>query len=583
VVSKRWNLPELDIERLGGLQRETRCSPTVAALLMRRGLSRPQDAQRFLEPKLPDLSEPQTLPDIEPAVERITRAIERRERVTIFGDYDVDGVSSTCLMLDFFHIVEFPVHHRLPHRQRDGYGLHTNAVRELADEGTELIITVDNGSASRVEIEVARDLGIDVVVIDHHQPSRPIPEPVAFVNPWLREESNGFRAFAGVGVTFKVVWALCQHFSRAKKLSPSFRDFLVDSMALVALGTVSDVVPLLDENRVMTKFGLRALESSRRPGLRKLVEICLPPGETRQDLEASHIGFRIGPRLNAAGRLGDAGDAVDLLRAQNDEEAERLLEKLENENRRRRSIEADILADARRRVHEDFDLDRDRCIVLADDSWHPGVIGIVAARLVEEFFRPTLLFAITGDRGRGSARSIPGVDIHAALSSSQVHLLKFGGHALAAGAEVEVDKLDDLRDALNAAIDLPPCEMIPEIDVDCRLSLDEVTSGLLDEISRLSPFGEGNPEPLFAATDVEIAGQPRVMGANGKHLAFHVREPGSNNKAFRAVAFGMGALYPLIERRGTRVSILYRPQWNEWQGRRSIELRVTDLRTTRDP
>ena len=581
VARKIWNVHEPDRDSLESFARELGCSETLASLLLRRGIELPEDATSFLEPKLHDLAEPDALPDIDRAVERIGTAIQKRERVVIFGDYDVDGISSTCLLLDAFRLFEFSVRHRLPDRLKDGYGLRVSVVEEIAEEGADLIITVDNGSSARAEVERARELGIDVVVIDHHQPGEQLPEPVAFVNPWLDEKAAAFTSLAGVGVTFKVVWALCQWISKAKKLSDRFRNFLVDALAFVALGTVADVVPLRGENRVLTKFGLRALQSSARPGVRALVDLSLQNARPDTRLEASHIGFRMGPRINAVGRLGRADEAVELLMTDCDEDASRLVNILDRENQRRRTIEAEIVEMARQRVLDEYDLDVDRCIVLGDEGWHPGVIGIVASRLVDEFFRPVLLFALEGDRGRGSARSIPQVHIHRAMTCCSDHFVQFGGHALAAGAEIERDRLPELRTALHEAIETDVSEMRPAVDVDCHLPLSAIGSELLHEISKLQPYGEGNPEPLFAATGLEIAGQPRLMGQDGKHLSFHVKQPGGTAfraVAFRAVAFGMGKRYPEIEKRGTEVSLLFRPQWNEWQGRRSIELHVQDLR-----
>ena len=597
MVAKRWHIPDLDADRLQDLRRHVSCTETLASILLRRGIDDVDDAARFLDPKLLDLVEPSTLPDIDLAVDRIGRAIAERERVAIFGDYDVDGLASTCLLRDFFQLLDFPVRCRLPHRLREGYGLRDETVRDFAVEGTDLLITVDNGSSARAPIELARSLGIDVVVIDHHQPSDLPPEPVALVNPWLSKDERAFRELAGVGVTFKVVWALSQHFSRAKKLSPRFRQFLLDSLALVALGTVADVVPLRGENRVLTKFGLVALRDTSRPGLRKLVELCLPatgPGSggpsngrtvartngganrRRPSLEARDIGFRIGPRLNAAGRLGQAEIAMRLLTTESETEADELLGVLEADNEHRRAIEAAILATARTRILADVDLSVARCLVLGDADWHPGVLGIVAARLVDEFYRPTLLFAIDGDRARGSARSIPHVHLHDAMSRCAEHFVQFGGHAFAAGAEIDPARIDSLRVALHDAIDVAPHDMVPTVEVDCRLPLDAIDATLLAELARLSPHGAGNPVPLFVASDVEIVGQPRVIGRDGQHLTFHVREPGGH-AAFRAVAFGLGARVRDIARRGTRVSLLFEVRWNEWQGQRAIELRVLEL------
>jgi single-stranded-DNA-specific exonuclease len=414
---------------------------------------------------------------------------------------------------------------------------------------------------------------MDVVITDHHQPAADLPRAVAHVNPWLGPSPSCGRELAGVGVAFKLVWALCQKLSRAKKLSPEFRQFLLESLALVALGTISDVVPLRGESRVLARHGLPALQSSRRPGIRRLVAAALGVDRSRK-LEASHVGFRLGPRLNAAGRLGRADLAMNLLATGCEAEAARLMDTLERENRKRREIQERMQLVALERIREQVDLERDRAIVLADREWHPGVLGIVAARLAEEFYRPTLLFAIQGDRCRGSARSVAGVHICNALGDCREHLQGYGGHALAAGVECGLASLERLRQALNVAIDLAPLEMVPAIEVDCEVSLSQIGPQLLEELSRLSPFGESNPEPLLAARDLEVVGAPRLAGEGGKHLCFFVREHGVT---FRAVAFGQGSLLDSIDRRAARVSLLFQPRWNHWRGRREIELYVREL------
>jgi len=584
VVSKRWNLTAVDPALRDRLSREATCSSTIADLLIRRGITEREDAARFLAPKLLHLGEPDALPDLDLAVSRLDAALARNEKIAIFGDYDVDGITSTCLLLDFFRQLERTALYRLPNRLRDGYGLSLGAIEAFAAQGIDLVITVDNGSSARREIARAAELGIDVIVIDHHQPSSDPPRPVALVNPWCAPTADAFRDLAGVGVTFKFVWAMCQRLSRAKKLSPQFRNFLLDSLALVALGTISDVVPLHGENRVFAKFGLQALATSRRPGLRALVDLAQRGNGNgarsgdRPRLDASDVAFRIGPRINAAGRLGDAEVAIRLLTTDDPATATRLAGELDRENRRRREIEAEITAQARQRVLDELDVSRDRAIVLGDPDWHAGVIGIVAARLVEEFYRPTLLFTMRDGTWRGSARSIAGVHLVDVLERCADRLLQFGGHAYAAGAEVAADGLPALREALNRSIDIDPAAMVPEIDVDGAIHLDAVDGALLDDLGRLSPHGAGNPEPLFAALDAEIVGSPRVMGANGQHLSFWVRRPGGRGPAFRAVAFGMGERHEEIRRRGTRVELLCRPQWNEWQGRREVQLLVQDLR-----
>ncbi|MEM7263894.1 MAG: single-stranded-DNA-specific exonuclease RecJ, partial [Planctomycetota bacterium] len=554
-MQKRWRLPEIDETLFRRLAEDTQCSAVLAKLLVRRGVKTSGDAAAFLDPKLLDLAEPDALPNVDLAVDRIERSLRDDESVAIFGDYDVDGVSSTCLLVDFFRLIGKEVRFRLPHRLSEGYGLREEAVRELVSDGVQLIITVDNGSSAKGPIEVAKELGADVVVIDHHQPAEDLPEPYAHVNPLLDTSGRCFRSYAGVGVAFQVVWALCQRLSKAKKISDEFRRFLVDSLGLVALGTIADVVPLVGENRILAKYGLIALQNSTRPGIRKLVDACLQSGRPTavRRMEASHVGFRAGPRINAAGRLGSAGQAIELLSAESEERAAELLEQLESENERRRDLDARILATARERVLNELDLSKDRAIVLGDADWHPGVVGIVASRLVEEFYRPTLLFALEGDRSRGSARSIPGVNIFEAMSRCSHLFRKYGGHSQAAGAEIDSSRLPDLQRALSDAVELPIEEMVPEVEADCSISLREVDASFLDDVKKLAPYGEGNPEPSFVARDVEVVGQPRRMGKTGQHLSFFVREQG---RAFRAVAFGKGDFVEQLEPRKA-VSLLF--------------------------
>ena len=589
VVRKaRWVFPEFDDSDRGRLAHGADCSTLFAGLLLRRGVREVDAARDFLEPKLLQLSDPDELPDMGRAVDRIERALRDGETIAVFGDYDVDGVTSTCLLVDFFHLIDHSVRYRLPHRVSEGYGLREATVRELAADGVELLITVDNGSSSRREIDLANELGMEVVVVDHHQPSEDLPRPVAHVNPLLDTTGRVFPDFAGVGVVYKLVWALSKRLSRATKLSPQFRTFLLDSLGLVAMGTIADVVNLHGENRVLAKFGLQALSASRRPGIRALVTACLSPGSgarprgqggaatdaVRARVESNHVGFRLGPRINAVGRLGSAETALELLTTDCETRAQELLGELETENIRRREIERAMFEEARAMVLESYDLESERAIVVGDPGWHPGVVGIVASRLVEEFFRPAVVFAIDGDRARGSARSIPQVHLTDAFGKCRDLLRGYGGHAMAAGAELDPSRLEEFRAALSDAVDVPVSEMVPEIESDGPVQLPELTGQFLDDLRRLEPHGRGNPEPLLVARDLEVVGEPRRMGKDGRHLSFFVRAQG---RAFRAVAFGQADRYDEITRLG-RVSLLFQPTWNTWRGKKEIELNVRDIR-----
>jgi len=560
------------------LARSLSRSRLLASLLVRRQVEDPESAQRFLSPKLLHLHDPYLLPGMEAAVARIDDAIRRREAIAIFGDYDVDGISSTCLLYDFFRFIGYPVRYRLPNRLSEGYGLRGEGVRELAAAGIRLIVTVDNGSSAVEEVDLARVLGVDVVITDHHQPPEALPCPAAHVNPLLPGSLYPFKDLAGVGVAFKLVWALAQRLSRQKKLSDELRTFLLESLALVALGTISDVVPLLGENRILAKFGLTALQRTQRPGLKKLVEAALDRGGDTK-LDAGHVGFRLGPRINAAGRLGRAETAIDLLLADEDAAASRLARTLENENSRRKEIERGMTETARELVLQSVDLSSDRAIVLGCEGWHAGVLGIVAAKIAEEFSRPTVLLTLEEGKARGSARSVPGVHICNALSSCRQLLQGFGGHEMAAGVELDASLLESLRAALNEAIPLEPHRMVPDVDVDAEVRLSEITERFVGELSLLEPFGRGNPEPLLVARGVLVVGTPRVLGEKGLHLAFMARQ---DSVALRAVAFDQGKLLPELARPDTRLDLLFHPRISRWQGRTSVELHVRDIAFVRD-
>jgi single-stranded-DNA-specific exonuclease len=574
--NKVWSSCEIDEARCSDLSQEANCSPQVAALLLSRGIDSGEKAQRFLHPRLVHLLDPGVLPEIDKAAERINGAIAQNESICVFGDYDVDGVTSTCLLLNFFQQVGKEVAYRLPDRFKGGYGLNCDVIRELASAGVQLLITVDNGSSSQAEIALAAELGMDVVVCDHHQPSEDSPNPIAHVNPWLSDDESVFKDLAGVGVTYKLVWELCRCFTRQKKLSEEFSNFMRECLGLAALGTIADMVPLHGENRILAKFGLQKLRESRKPGISKLVNAALKRDASRDHLTSEDVGFSIGPKINAAGRLSNADFALRLLMAEDNDQADELIQVLDRENNKRKKIGAEIFEDVCNRIETAYDLGKEKVIVLGDEAWHPGVLGIVASRVVEKYYRPAFLFSIEEGIAKGSARSIKGVEMCDALAECGDLFERFGGHAMAAGGTLQAEKLDALRAALNEIIDIDPSAMVPEIEFDCQLELEEIDNVLLSEVARLEPFGAGNSEPLFATMDLEIVGSPKLMGKDGRHISFHVRKKARGKTAFRAVAFFMGDRCEEISR-GNRVSLLYRPRINSWRGKSKIELHIKDL------
>ncbi len=559
----------------GRIAEELSCSRVLGGLLVARGIDGPEAADRFLNATLHDLADPSLMPGIDAAVERIVRAIRERQRVVVFGDYDVDGLASTALFLEFFEFVGCPAECCIPRRLEEGYGLNLEAVRRLAAAGAQLIVTVDNGSSAVEEVALARSLGVDVVITDHHLLSDPAPEPLAFVNPWIPGSRYPFSELAGVGVAFKVIWAICRRLSASTKVSERFKGFMLESLALVALGTISDVVPLVGENRILARYGLRALEESTRPGLCALVDLALRDERGQRDLEARDVAFRIGPCINSAGRLGEADVALRALITRDPVEASQLVRRLARDNDRRRNIEREIYEEARELLLSSVDLDSDRAVVLAGEGWHPGVIGIVASRLVDEFFRPTLLISLEDGVGKGSARSIPQVQIRDVLERASDCLDNFGGHARAAGVRLEASSVDALREKMNRAIDVPPEAMVPELEIDGEYPLRDWTPDVLRDVARLAPFGEGNREPIFATRGIDVVGSPRLIGRDGAHLSFFVRQ---DERALRAVAFGLGDYHREITRSNARVSMAYRPVLGRWRNEERVELFARELR-----
>ncbi len=571
IHSHDWELNSVDASLKQEFLNELDCSEVLADLLVRRSFRSVEKAAEFLDPKLSHLHDPDLLPGLQEAVERIVQSIRENEKVVIFGDYDVDGLSSTALLYEFLSFVGKPPETYIPERLSEGYGLNVEAVKKLSRQEVDLIITVDNGSTAFEAAQAARDLQIDLVIIDHHLLDQELPVAKAVVNPWRADSRYPFKDLAGVGVTFKVVWALCQHFSRDKKVSPEFRKFMLDTLAYVALGTVADVVPLVGENRVLVRFGLMALEATTRPGLSELVRVAMARGG---GLDSVAIAFRIAPLLNAAGRMGRSDQALKLLICQDPQEANALRRSLEKENEQRKEIERKIHEEARQEVLHSFDLKEERAIVLARQGWHPGVIGIVASRIVDEFYRPTLLICLEGEEGKGSARSISQVSIREALEESSHCLQGFGGHAMAAGVKIDAQRVEELRRSLNQAVSVEPKDMIPEIEVDGEYPLSLWNHEVLRDIQRLAPFGEGNREPRFGLKGAAVAGSPRYLGKTEEHLTFFVSD---QRVSLRAVAFGQARLLEPVSQNKTNLKFIYQPYINTFRGANSIEMRIQKI------
>ena len=543
-------------------------TPVFARLLCQRGLADPDAARRFLSPSLDHLHDPLGLPDMAAAVDRILAAVTSRDRIAIHGDYDVDGITSTVILRRTLELLGADVVHFLPERMRDGYGLHPPAIERLHAEGVRLIISVDCGTRSVGAAERARDLGVDLIITDHHEPEPVLPRALAVINPKRRDSSYPDQDLAGVGVALKLVQALCRRTGREHWL-PAF-------VKIAALGTLADVVPVRGENRVIAKLGLEML--SRGPhkvGLRALLEAS---GLTGKTIDTYQVAFVIAPRVNAAGRMSTPDIAARLLLAVDEsmaDEVRGLAEQLNEENQRRQQEEQRILAHARKVIETDPGVGSRSVLVVAGDGWHRGVIGIVASRLVEAFYRPVVVLSVDGEVAHGSCRSIPSFDMLGALERCGALLTRFGGHRLAAGLTMEAVRIQEFRAALADWGDsvLSPDDLRPRLRIDLPLRFGTIRGDLVAELEQLAPFGLGNPRPVFSAAGVELADRPRRI--KDRHLKMALRQDG---RLFRAIAWqGIAHEAWLNDHRGT-VDVAFSLNQNVFNGETYLELTLADIR-----
>jgi single-stranded-DNA-specific exonuclease len=577
-MAKRWRIHTHDADRIGALQGATGLPYVVAQLLVCRGVHDPDRARRFLDAKLSDLHDPERLPGCRMAAEQIHAAISQRRRIIVYGDYDVDGVTGTAILCHCLQMLGANVGYYIPSRADEGYGLHVDAVRRLAAEDAQWIVTVDCGIGSRDAAATARECHVELVITDHHHPGAELPQAAAVVHPRLPGSEYPFADLSGSGVALKLAWALCQQASGAGKVAPAMRDFLVQAVGLAALGTVADVVPLVDENRVLVRHGLTSLKQRPSVGLAALLKVA--GLDDKPQLDCEDIAFSLAPRLNAAGRLGQARLAVELLMTDRPDRAEELARYVDGLNATRQTLERSMSLSAAGQIKTAFDPDNDAALVLADHGWHPGVLGIVAGRLAERHHRPTVLIA--WDRlgikpGVGSARSVPGFNLHAALEACRQHLLGCGGHAAAAGLTIEESAFPAFRAAFceYVASQLAAGDQGPELHIDAEAPLSALTLQVVNQIERLAPFGHGNGRPLLCASGVKLADKPKPIGASGQHLALRLAQ---HDVTLRAVAFGGGDRAEELADLSGPLDVVFRPVINTFRGRRSVEVHLVDWR-----
>jgi single-stranded-DNA-specific exonuclease len=576
--AKVWSLRPHDPAAIDNLARALRVSPIVAQLLLNRKVTEVEPAQRFLSCPLSGLYEPEALPGVELAAERLLDAIRRNRRICVYGDYDVDGVAATSILFTCLKLLDARAEFHVPHRLDDGYGLNADTLTKLAGAGVQLVVTVDCGIASVAEAVRARELGLDLIVTDHHEPKAALPVASAVVHPRLPADDGRLYPcghLSGAGVAFKLAWALCKRACGGAKVTPPMREFLLDALLLAALGTVADVVPLYDENRIFVRHGLARLRHKPGVGVQALLKCAKL--EAKVNLGAVDIGYALAPRLNAAGRLGTARLAVELLTTTSPQRADVLADYLERQNHERQVIERRILQEARELAEREGDVP---ALVLASPSWHPGLLGVVASRLVDLYARPVLMIALRDGQphGQGSGRSVPGFRLHEALEECTADLISHGGHATAAGFRIVPEQIDDFRRrfcdvALRHLGGRPPAH---RIEIDAEVPLSALTLGLLQAMEQLEPYGQGNPQPVLLADRLQVVGEPRRVGGGERHLSFRVRQQG---REVRVIAFGMGDRLEELMSAGGQCCLVFTPRLNEWQGYRSVELEARDFQS----
>lgn len=574
-MARKWTFHPHDESGIRRLCGQLKISPLLAQVLIARGFGDAESARSFLDARLADLHDPSLLPGIDTAADLIVAAMKAKRRVTIYGDYDVDGVTGTSLLWHCLQLTGATVDYYIPCRMEEGYGLNSAALQQLHEEDPQrLVVSVDCGIASVEEADLARSIGLDLIITDHHHIGTTLPNALALVHPRLPGTEYPFGDLCGAGVAFKLAWAICQRLGDGKKASPRMREFLKQAVGLAAVGTIADVVPLRGENRVIVRYGLQSLRDQSSLGMKALLKIA--GLMEKPELRSDDIGFALGPRINAAGRLGQARLAVELLTTENAERADKLAEYLNQLNENRKTVERRIFKQAKEMVAEHPDWEPHKTLVLSHHDWHPGVIGIVASRVSEEFSKPTIMIALRDDgTGQGSGRSYAGFDLYAGLASCRDHVLSFGGHRAAAGVRLKATAVNDVRNSLAewAAENFHPTAEDTELRIDAEVLLSEITLSAVQQLDRLGPFGQENPQPRFVANRVELAEPPRTMGEGDRHLSIRIRQQGT---VLRAVAFGRGEWAEQLQSTSGPFSVSFAPVVNTFRGFNKVELQLID-------
>ena len=561
-MNRNWLVSKTNPDFLKYLSQEASISPVLAQILINRDMKDPVAVKDFLSPSIEKMHDPFLLPDMDKAVERLKRSIEKSETLLVHGDYDADGLTSTAILVSALRMLGLKTFYHIPNRLIEGYGLSIKGIEKAAQCNADLIITADCGISSKESVSKAVSMGMDVIVTDHHEVPDTLPDALAVIDPHRKDSEYPFKYLAGVGVAFKLIQALYT------ELKVEDRDSKLESfLDLVALGTIADSVSLIGENRIIVSHGLNIINNS---GARIAIKAMKEVAGVDKKFLAKTLSFTLIPRINAAGRLDDANEVVELFLTEDIKEAKRIAVLLDEQNRKRKEIEGEVFKEAVDMVDPD---NVDSAIVLSSPNWHAGVIGIVASRLVEMFYRPVFLFSIEGDTAKGSARSIPPFHLFRAISECSDLLIGYGGHRMAAGARISTDKLPVFKEMLSAKVDnaLSPSDMVPVLDIDAAVNLSEINLSLVKELSLLEPFGNSNKEPLFGARGINIVDH-RIVGNN--HLKMQLSQM---DHQMDTIGFGMGDELKNIGSSST-LDIAFVPEINEWNGMRKIQLNLKALR-----
>ena len=570
-MEKEWQILQPDIHLVEKLCGMLNCHPAIASILINRNIFSTEDVSNFFNTSLNQLRSPFSIKDMDVAVDRILAAIERKEKILIFGDYDVDGITATTILLEFLRSAGANVSYYIPHRITEGFGLKINHISDVAmANGIHLIITVDCGSDDQDAVKAARNAGIDVIITDHHMISDTIPPAVAVVNPKRNDCPSGFQDLAGVGVAFYLLICLRKKLRDTDFWKDRPEPNLKNYCDLVALGTLADVVPLTCENRILTAAGINIIRSTRRPGLNSLIEVC---EINKHAIDTDDIVFYLAPRLNSAGRIDHASTAVELLRAKDIKTARSIAHSLNQLNQNRRSIENKILAEANDHIKNNPHLLRKNTLVLAHQDWHLGILGIVASRLMKKYFRPVVLITTTDGIGKGSARSIPEINLYEGLSACADDLETFGGHSMAAGLKIKTENIDRFKNHFENIVSrmANPVDFIPKIAIDYRLDFGNISDKLIDELESLKPFGIANHEPLFMTKEVHVVSS-KYVGDHHKQMVLK-QKIGKTGKTFNAIQFNVDTRIPLKD---TFDQMAYRLRWNRWNGRKNAQIVIEE-------